>query len=143
MTVEHSVTVRFAEVDSAGFIFFSRLFEYCHATYEELIGRLSPGSFGEVFSRSGWGTPVVHAEADFERPIRLGDTLTLSLTVGRIGETSMTVDYVITGTDADDVRARARLVHAFIDMNTLQPITVPADVRAGLERLGVITEKPA
>ena len=134
--------MRFAEVDSAGFIFFSRLFEYCHAAYEELIGRLSDDSFGEVFSRSGWGTPVVHAEADFERPIRLGDQLTLSLSVGRIGDTSMTVNYVIFGTDADDVRARARLVHAFIDMKSLKPVAVPADVRASLERLGVIAEQP-
>jgi 4-hydroxybenzoyl-CoA thioesterase len=141
MAFEHSVTVRFAEVDSAGFVYFSRLFEYCHVAYEELVASIAGESLGVFFSARGWGTPVVHAEADFERPIRLGERLRVSLSVSAVGERSMTVDYVINGVEDGGLRARARLVHAFIDMQSLRPIPVPADFAGALEDRGVTERK--
>src|SRR5688500_10530099 len=74
MSFHHSVTARFSEIDRAGIVFFGRYFEYCHAAFEELLARMF-GDLEQSFAAGLWTMPLVHAEADFARPVRLGDRL--------------------------------------------------------------------
>jgi YbgC/YbaW family acyl-CoA thioester hydrolase len=136
MAFEVVVTARFFEIDRAGIVFFGRIFEYCHVAYEELLGK-ALGSMEEAFRAPEWGTPLVHAEADFNSPIRLGDRITVALTLDKVGERSLSFGYRLTGEDGV-LRATAKLVHAVIDPRTFRAIPAPASLLDALRRAGVL-----
>lgn len=136
MAWEVELTARFYEVDRAGIVFFGRIFEYCHVAYEELW-TAALGRFEAAFEAAEWATPLVHAEADFKRPIRMGDRFTVSLELVERGERSLTFGYRLVGIDGT-LRATARLVHAVVDPQTFKPIAAPASLLDALRKVGLI-----
>lgn len=136
MPFRHTITVRFDEIDRAGIAFFAQAFRYCHVAYEELLAQIV-GPLEELFRTSTWGMPLVHAEADYARPMLLGDVLTIELEVERLGEKSVTFAYRIVGADGAP-RAKVKLVHAFVERDGFGPRSVPDAFRDGLRQLGLI-----
>lgn len=133
MAYEHTVHVRFYEIDRAGIAFFGRVFEYCHQAFEELLAEIV-GDLETFFQTSPWMMPLVRSEADFMAPMRLGDTLLIRVEVERVGAKSVTFAYTLTGQDGV-LRARARLVHVVTDRATFRGTPVPAALREGLARV--------
>lgn len=132
----HHHTARFYEIDRAGIVFFARVYEYCHAAFEELQTRAF-GHPGAIFDSLGFGMPLVHSEADYTRPIRLGDRLEIALRVAKVGARSVTFAYTIVGEDDRAPRAKVTLVHAFIDMTSFKGIQTPPSFLEGLARVGL------
>ncbi len=64
--------VRFSEVDGAGIVFFSRVFEIAHAAYEAWLSE-GGAPLAVVLAAADWVLPLVRAEADYHAPMRLGD----------------------------------------------------------------------
>jgi len=122
-------TVRFSEVDAAGIVFFSRVFEWCHHAFEDVL-RARGLPITDVADRP-WLMPLVHASADYRRPLRLGDAVDIAVQDPQLGEGSVTWSFEIRG--ADGVCATVRHVHACIDRETFRPIPVPDSVRRALE----------
>ena len=135
---EHPVTVRFHEVDRAGIAFFGRAFEYSHAAFEELLGALG---LEEALDGDSWRLPLVSAEADFAKPMRMGDRLCVELAVEQLDADSVTLRFVLRGPHRDDVRATVRHVHAAVDAARYQPITLPRELADGLARLSLIRDE--
>lgn len=135
MSFEHRLTARFYEIDRAGIVFFGRFFEYCHATFEEMV-LAAFGEWDSHIANKTWGMPLVHAEADFQKPTRMGDRLTVHLDVGRLGKRSVTFAYRVVGEDGEP-RATAKLVHAFIDMKSFEPLDVPQEFIEGIRKIGL------
>ncbi len=132
----HRVTPRFFEVDRAGIVFFSRVFEFCHSAYEELLMSIDCG-VERLIERDGLGMPLVHAEADFKRPMRMGEPLDIRVAVERLTEHSIGFRYTLSGTD-EVVRASALLVHAFVSFDGFEATTAPAVLLEGLRQAGVL-----
>ena len=84
-----------------------------------------------VMTAVDWLLPLVHAEADFAAPLRLGDTLRVEVEVDRIGAGSITFAFVVSTADRGTV-ATVRHVHAAIDRATWQPRKLPDEVRTHL-----------
>ena len=126
MAFQHIVTVRFNEVDRAGIAFFGRVYEYCHAVFEELLVAMGY-SISNVFDNGKWGMPLVHSHADYKRPMRLGEELTIEVTVPTIGDTSITFDYRVLGPEGD-LRCTCQLVHVIVELETFKPREVPEDL---------------
>lgn len=135
MPFRHTVTVRFFEIDRAGIVFFGRFFEYCHATFEELL-MSAFGDLESIFRTSSWGMPLVHTESDHLRPVFIGERLTIELEVAALGGASITFAYRILGPDGD-LRAKVTLKHAFVSRPDFQPIPMPGEFRDGLLKLGL------
>jgi 4-hydroxybenzoyl-CoA thioesterase len=80
---------------------------------------------------SGVGFPTVKLEIEYDAPVRLGDTVDVSVAIEHVGRTSLRVRYEAS------VRAqtvfRARNVLVCVDMKTFRPVTIPDDLRARLE----------
>ena len=131
MPFEHRLTVRFHEVDRAGIAFFGRIFFYCHEAYEELLVHIGY-RLVDIFDQEGWGMPLVHAEADFERPMRMGDELIVQVQASRVGNTSVTLDFTILGAEDRVLRATARHVHVCVDMSDFAAREVPERLRKAL-----------
>jgi YbgC/YbaW family acyl-CoA thioester hydrolase len=123
-------------VDRSGIVYFGRFFEYCHIAYEEMLSAIFGGLEG-VFGQRDWGMPLVHAEADYQRPMRLDDTLTIELSIARLGGSSVTFAYRVLGDDGEQ-RATAQLVHAFVDMETFKGRPAPDEFRQGVRDLGLV-----
>ncbi|GIW72066.1 MAG: 1,4-dihydroxy-2-naphthoyl-CoA hydrolase [Planctomycetota bacterium] len=132
----HTVTVRFNEVDRAGIAFFGRVFEWCHEAYEELFAAAG-FPVQRIFEREDWAMPLVHAEADYRRPMRLGEQLRIEVRIERLGAHSMTFGYTIHGADGS-LRASAKLVHAFVELAQFRRRAVPEELCRALAALGLL-----
>ncbi len=137
MPFEHTLSVRFDDVDRAGIVYFARVLHYCHVAYEELMAQ-AVGDLDAFFRTSTWGMPLVHAEADYARPMRLAERLTIALEVERLGDRSVTFAYTVRGAEDGALRARAKLVHAFVELEAFEGIPAPPDFRAALKQLNLV-----
>ena len=134
---EHQITVRFYDVDRAGIVFFGRIFEYAHAAFEELLMKVGLVS---VFEAEGWGMPLVHAEADFSKPMRMGDRIDVKVSVEKHSERSITFAFALHGAVEGEKRADVKHVHAFVDLETMRSRIFPDSLRAGLIDLGLLSD---
>jgi YbgC/YbaW family acyl-CoA thioester hydrolase len=130
MPFQHDLTVRFYETDPAGIVFFGRYFEYCQAAYEELFRTMA--SRDDETDRT-WGMPVIRVESDFLRPARLGERLTVAVTVEQVAKYTVTLTYRISG--GDGPKATVRIAHAFVDRKTFKPTAPPESLRLALEEI--------
>jgi len=127
---EHRVQLH--EIDAAGVVFFGTYFTIAHQAYEQAL--LANGfDLALLLAAGQQALPMVHAEADYQSPLRYGDTVTIGVTCGRIGERSFTLEYVLTklGTPV----ARLRHIHACLDVAAKRSTTLPAALVAALQKL--------
>lgn len=120
--------VRFGDVDAAGIVYYPRLFDRVVRAVEESLSDIGQPVAEMVDERVGM--PIVNAEADLERPIRLGDKLTIEV-IPTIRETSVVYN-VEFSRDGDRV-ATARQTMVTVDLDSFEPTPVPADVRHAIE----------
>lgn len=139
MSFVHRTTVRFFQVDRAGILFFGRVFEMCHAAYEEAL--LASGNrIDAMIASDGVGMPLVHTEADFIAPMRLHDRLDVLPQVEGLSERSVTFGYRIVGSDDGKLRARTKLVHAFVDLKSFKATRAPQHWLRQWVDLGILDE---
>ncbi|WP_254861539.1 acyl-CoA thioesterase [Halovivax gelatinilyticus] len=131
MSLEHEWTVRFGDVDLAGVIYYPGLFDRFVRTVEDAMA--AAGYPFATMLEDAVGMPIVHAEADLHRPIRLGETVTIAVTP-TVGETS--VRFAFECTVDGDVVAEGEQVQTLIDLESFDPIAVPDDLAVALEALG-------
>jgi YbgC/YbaW family acyl-CoA thioester hydrolase len=101
-------TVKFAEIDAAGIAFFSRMYEWSHYAYEEVLASVGLPLM-ELLETSDVLMPLVHSEADYKAPCRLGDELTIEVVIESSTQRSITWRFKFTGQD-DTLRGVVRLV---------------------------------
>lgn len=138
MVFETSFRVRLAQVDSAGVVYFSRIYEYCHEAFEDLL--IAGGLPLEgLLVEAGWGMPLVHTEADYHRPLRLGEALKVEVRVSEYTARRVSFGFQIIDSDGV-VRARAKHVHAAVSMSDFKPREVPSAFLDALKRLDLIAQ---
>jgi 4-hydroxybenzoyl-CoA thioesterase len=76
--------------------------------------------------------PVRRLECDFLSPSRIGERLTFTLAVKKIGGTSLTAG--VEAAAGGIVRVRATLVLVYLSSETQRPLPFPDDLRAKLAR---------
>lgn len=133
MPFTHTHVVRFAEVDPAGILFFSRVAEHCHAAYEALVASVGL-SIPAYFGGSSWKAPIVRWEVDYHAPSRLGETLTVTINDVVRGRTSLTLAFMVTGPDGAP-RSTARMVAVFVEGDPLRACAIPDEVNIAFDRL--------
>ncbi|MCD8488141.1 MAG: acyl-CoA thioesterase [Desertifilum sp.] len=78
MPFEYDRTIRFAETDAAGVVYFAHVLSLCHEAYEASL--IAAGfELKSFFQNSEQAFPIVHASVDFRRPIYCGDRAFISL----------------------------------------------------------------
>ncbi|MCS6899238.1 MAG: thioesterase family protein [Myxococcales bacterium] len=123
-------TVRFQDIDAAGIAFYGRVFDYFHDAYvAHLAARGLP--LHQVIARRSWIMPLVHAEADYRRPLRFGEAYRIELRADPPGRSSYTLRYRIVDLDGQ-LHAEGATVHVCIDLTTDRPRELPEELRAAL-----------
>ena len=121
--------VRFQDVDAAQIVFYPRVLEYFSDAY---VAMLLAGGFdlpGEL--ALGSLLPLVHAEADYLKPLRFGDATHVEVARVRLGETSFTVGYRVR-LASGRAAAIGQTVHVCLDRASFRPQAIPERVRAVL-----------
>ena len=127
---EEKITIRFADADPAGVVFYPRAIALAHSMVENLI-RHSDIGWHAWFASPDRAAPLRHAEADFFLPMRAGEAFTARATVEKIGDTSVTF-LVKFANGAGEIAARIRTLHVMIDKATGEPLRITEEVRAAL-----------
>lgn len=131
-TFAYGRTVRFQDIDAAGIIFFARYFEYFHDAYVRFLDDTDAALPAALSSRS-WAAPLVHAEADFVKPLAFGDSVEVELAAVDVGDKRATL-YFRVWRDGDVV-AFGSTVHVAIDPRVFKSTPIPEALRAALLRL--------
>jgi len=111
----HQTTIRLYNTDAGGVLFFAEQFKLAHDAYESFME--SAGfPLTALIKDSAYRLPIVHAEADFLKPLAAGDRITVRIKADRIGDTSFTLAYTLLRNGSDPV-GTAKTVHVLIDKN--------------------------
>lgn len=123
--------VRFQDIDAAGIAFYGRVFDYFHDAYvAHLAARGLP--LHEILARKAWIMPLVHAEADYKRPLHFGGVYRCELRAEAVGRSSYTLRHRIVDADGQ-LHAEGSTVHVCIDPTTGRPRELPDELRAALQ----------
>tara|TARA_B100000767_G_scaffold236302_1_gene229963 strand:+ start:2545 stop:3021 length:477 start_codon:yes stop_codon:yes gene_type:complete len=131
MAVELERRVDYAMLDGANIAYYPRIFDLAHRFFEEAWAPMCGTSYPEMINVRKIGFPVVHVETDFIAPLKYGDVIHATLSIGNIGTSSCTWNYVLRNQD-QVVLWRSSQVTVCVNMDTLASQPIPEDLRAGL-----------
>ena len=126
-----SLVVRLHHVDAAGVIFYARLYELAQEAMERFF-LWADLPLAQLFE-SPCLTPVVHSEADYFSPIRIGKRLDVEVSIERIGRSSFTIACRFFD-EQKHLSACSRTVNVVIDKKTGNKRDIPEDWRWRLEK---------
>jgi YbgC/YbaW family acyl-CoA thioester hydrolase len=122
--------INFYECDPAGIMFFSRIFDLCHSALEEWLD--NEGMVMDYFRSSHYAYPILHSEADFFKPLIVGDNIAVELSVNRLQESSFELIYLLKNS-SDERLAAVKTVHVCISKGDWHKETLPDLLRIILE----------
>ena len=129
----HNTTLRLRDTDAAGVIYFANIFDLAHEAFEAFMESVGM-DIGLILRSTHFDLPVVHAEADFRKPILPGDRLHIDIVTERLGDTSFTLHYKVRNTDGD-IAAEVGITHVVIDRKEGVKKQVTKELRMALEQL--------
>jgi len=125
MFISHN-KVRMHDTDMAGILYFPRQFRFAHDALEDWVESEGLG-FHQVFHVENFVFVIVHAEADYLAPLRVGDKLEIHLTIERVGTSSFTVNYRIYR--GSQLVGTVKTVHVTLEAQSRTKIEIPERFR--------------
>lgn len=120
---EYNTKIRLFHTDAAGLMFFSNIFNIAFECFEEFLEK-SGFSIKNILDDGSLITPVVHAEADYFKPLKIGDIITIRLTLNSSGKSSFALDYVFFKSSGEKV-AEVKTVHVLVDPKSGKSLKIP------------------
>ena len=142
MAFVHHRIVRFGDTDPAGIVFFARVFEFAHEAFEDFMAA-SGLPIQAMLQQREWAMPLVHAEADYRAPMRLGDALAIDVCVVARSDSSLTFGFEVRGAEDGVVHAVVRHVHVAIDRVAFRKRALPDEVLTALDRAEIAAKSEA
>lgn len=125
--------VRMHDTDMAGILYFPRQFRFAHDALEDFIE--SEGmTFEQIFHHEKFVFVIVHAEADYYMPVKVGDALEIHLYIERIGASSFTVAYKIYRQPNKELVGSAKTIHVSLESDTRVKIPLPEKLKKSLNK---------
>ena len=126
------IKIRFEHCDPAGIVFYPHYFEMFNQMIEDWFDELVGISFQTMHQDWKLGVPLVHTETDFLKASRIGDVLTFTLQLKKLGGKSLT--FLIEATKNGETRLRCHHVLACVSLgDTLKGKEMPEEFRKRLE----------
>ena len=122
--------IRFHHCDPAGIVFYPQYFVLFNELVEDWFDQGLGVDFARLHGVQKRGVPMRRIECDFLSPSRIGERLTFTLAVMKIGGTSLTAD--VEAAAGGIVRVRATLVLVHLSLETHRPVPFPDELRAKL-----------
>ena len=130
MPFNYTRTVRFADTDAAGVVFFANYLAICHEAYEESLAAAGIELQG-FFKNTGVVVPIARSEAAYLRPLQPGDKLRISVAPEGISENSFAVRFEIYRiTSVEKIAARIRTEHVATSPAKRERVPLPPALAA-------------
>jgi 4-hydroxybenzoyl-CoA thioesterase len=129
---ERQAVIRFAHCDPAGIVFFPQYLVMFNGLVEDWFNEPLAVPYGHLIGTRQVGLPIVRLECDFKAISRMGDVVTLGLSLERLGSRSLTLALDCCGADGVQ-RVAVRKVLVFTDLKTHAAQQMPDDVRQAIE----------
>lgn len=120
--------IRFHHCDPAGIVFYPQFFYLLHEAQEDFFAHL--GFDQHAMISTGYGVPIVDLKTRFLGMCRYGDAIDITLTLSKIGNSSLGMDYEIVG--GGQLKLRASGVVVYSKMSDGKPVRLPDNMRAAL-----------
>jgi 4-hydroxybenzoyl-CoA thioesterase len=125
-------TIRFAQCDPAGIVFFPQYLVMLNTLHERWFSEGLGVPYHEYIGVRRLGVPTVRLECDFTAISRHGDRVRQRLAVAKLGHTSL--ELAVEFDSAGELRARFRQVLVCTSLATHKSHPLPDDLRAGMQR---------
>ena len=122
--------VRFTHTDPAGYVFFPRFFEMFQACVEDWFNNGLKVDYAKQILEYGVGLPTANIECTFSKPCKLGENIEISLSVDKVGNSSITITFQ--GRVNNDLRLKAKSVLVAINTTDGRPIAISDKLRLKL-----------
>ena len=123
--------VRFSHCDPAGIIFYPHYFVMFNGLIEDWFNHTLKIDYANFITTRRLGLPMVNLACDFTRPSKIGEIITLTLKIGRIGNSSLQLD--VRALYKEEERLAARLTVCVSSLETGRAVPIPDDLRARLQ----------
>lgn len=127
----HEQLVRFSHCDPAGIVYYPWFFDMTHATKEDWFAHGLDYSHADLMLKRRIGTPTVNIEAEFFKPLEMGETVRYELRVLKVGNSS--VNLSISGRKDGVEHLRITQTIVFMSLETRRAIPIPDDLRPKIE----------
>lgn len=135
MPFEYQRTIRFADTDAAGVVFFANTLRICHEAYEESLAAAGI-ELAAFFSATAIIIPISRTSADYLRPLRCGDRTTVRVAGHQLDSTSFAIDYEVVRVGAPaKCAARVRTEHVCVSTATHARLALPEALQRWLAGL--------
>jgi len=129
-THTYTAPVRFTHTDPAGYVFFPRFFEMFQACVEDWFNSGLQVDYAKQILEHGVGLPTAHTECDFAKPCKLGEKIEFSLSVEKVGNSSISIIFI--GRVAGEDRLHAKSVLVAISTKDGRPVPISDSLREKL-----------
>ncbi len=125
--------VYWSETDAAQMMHFSNFFRVCERAEEEFMHSLGVWN---AMREKRIVIPRVHAECDYEYPLRPGDRYRVDIDEVVVGRKSLEYRCSFHNLEAGRLSARCRIVVAAVSIDTGRAVEVPTEIREALLKAG-------
>jgi 1,4-dihydroxy-2-naphthoyl-CoA hydrolase len=111
MPFSYSRTIRLADTDAAGVVYFARTLSLCHEAYEASLAAAGI-DLNEFLGANGIVIPISRSEADYLRPLRPGENVRIDVAPEPLSENAFALRYTVVKLGPPEkVAARVRTEH--------------------------------
>jgi 1,4-dihydroxy-2-naphthoyl-CoA hydrolase len=130
MPFRYDRTVRFADTDAAGAVFFANYLAICHEAYEEALAAAGI-ELNTFFRDTGVVVPIARSEADYLRPLRPGDKLRVTVRPETLTANSFALHFEIhKAGPPEKLAARLRTEHVATSPQKRERVPLPSALAA-------------
>ena len=129
----YTTTVRFHDTDAAGIIYFANVLRIAHTAYESFLESIG-SDVGKINGHSTYFFPLVHCEADYTKPMKLGDRLQVRVSLSHLGNTSFALSYQFSN-QTEAIMATAKTIHVAVNRASFTSAPLPSDLITALNKL--------
>jgi len=129
---ERPVQIRFSHCDPAGIVFFPQYLTLTNALVEDWFNEGLCIDYAAMIGTRRIGLPIVKLECEFVRPSRMGESLSMRLSLDALGRRSLSIG--IEALRHDRVCFMSKQVLVTTSLDSHRSIDIPDDVRTALER---------
>lgn len=129
----YRLTLRMHHTDAAGILYFANQFRIAHEAFESALSSHGIELY-RIIAAADFALVIVHAEADYKAPLRIGDEIVVEVSADRIGDSSFTIGYRFARPTGETV-GTASTVHVAIDKASWTKRGLPGEVRTAITKL--------
>ena len=122
-----SKPVEFFETDLAGIVHFSNFYRWMESAEHAFLR-----DRGVLLHQGDLGWPRVGASADFKKPVRFGDVVTVTVEIAELRTRSVRYYFEIGVEGSEDVYATGEMASVCVDLESMKAVEIPDDLRERL-----------